>query len=190
MSNYKTKLEKIKAFAFDVDGVLTSGAVICFPQTGDLIRTYDAKDGFGLRMALMKGFVVGIITGGEGDSIIKRFIPNLATEVYTKSRDKLPIFAQFCKKYSLRPEEVAFVGDDLPDLEIMANCGLAVAPSDAVQEVKAVADYVSLYPGGRGCVRDLIEQVLKVQGKWDFNPAFYDQWRKKKGEEFEKLFNQ
>ncbi len=189
MENYKVKLSNIKAFAFDVDGVLTNGQVICHPDSGELVRSYDAKDGFGLRMALMKGYIIGIITGGEGGSIVKRFVPNLATEVFTASRDKVPVFEEFCKKYNLKPEEVAYVGDDIPDIGILQICGLAVCPADAVEEVKLVCDYVSEFPGGKGCVRNLIEQVLKIQGNFDFNPEYYKTWREVKTEEFKKLFS-
>ncbi|MEG0518347.1 MAG: HAD hydrolase family protein [Bacteroidales bacterium] len=172
MSNYKTKLHNIKAFAFDVDGVFTNGNIICMPD-GDLIRTYNAKDGFGLRMAFLKNYPIAIITGGDSPSITKRFHPNLAHEIYLTSRHKVPDFLDFCSKYSLKPEEVAFVGDDIPDIPILKICGLAVCPSDAVPEVKAVCDYVSLFPGGQGCVRDLVEQVLKVHNNWDFDPQEY-----------------
>ncbi len=172
MSNYKTKLHNIKGFAFDVDGVFTDGSVLCTPE-GDLLRSYNSKDGFGLRMAFLKGYPVAIITGGNSNSITKRFIPHLANEVYLKSRNKVPDFLDFCEKYKLKPEEVAFVGDDLPDIPILKICGLAVCPADAVAQVKEVCDYVSLYKGGEGCVRDLVEQVLKVHGKWEFDPEAY-----------------
>lgn len=169
MSNYKVKLHNIKGFAFDVDGVFTDGSVLCTPE-GDLLRSYNSKDGFGLRMAFLKKYPVAIITGGNSASITKRFLPYLAHEVYMKSRNKVPDFLDFCSKYEVNPNEVAFIGDDLPDIPILKICGLAVCPADAVPEVKAVCDYVSLYKGGDGCVRDLIEQVLKVHGKWEFDP--------------------
>ena len=189
MENYKVKLKNIKAFAFDVDGVLTNGEVICFPEKGDLVRSYDAKDGYGLRVALINGYIIAIITGGMGDSIIKRFVPNLATEVFTASRDKLPVFENFCKKYSLSPDEVAYVGDDIPDIPVLLKCGLAVCPADACEEVKAVCDYISEKNGGRGCARELIEQVLKVQGKWLHDPQKYNEWRIKKDQEYNNLFS-
>lgn len=169
MSNYKTKLHHIKAFAFDVDGVFTNGNVLCMPD-GDLLRTYNSKDGFALRMAFLKQYPIAIITGGNSNSITKRFIPYLAHEVYLKSRHKVPDFLDFCNKYDLKPEEVAFVGDDLPDIPVLKLCGLAVCPADAVPEVKEACDYVSLFKGGEGCVRDLVEQVLKIHGQWEYNP--------------------
>jgi 3-deoxy-D-manno-octulosonate 8-phosphate phosphatase (KDO 8-P phosphatase) len=187
--NYKVKLRGIRGFAFDVDGVFTTGSVMCLPD-GDLIRTYNAKDGFGLRMAFMNYYKIAIISGGESESIKKRFMPTLANEVYMGSRNKVPTFLEFCKKYNLKPEEVAYVGDDLPDIPVLQICGLAVCPADAVEEVKAVCDYVSLYKGGKGCVRDLVEQVLKIQGKWEFNPNHYKDWREKRDEAFEEMYHQ
>lgn len=176
MANYKTKLHQIKAFAYDVDGVLTDGSFLSFPD-GDLLRIFNAKDGFGMRMANLNGYKQAIITGGVSESIVNRFlhigIPE--DDIYQRSRMKLPDFEAFCQKYSFKPEEVAFVGDDIPDIIVLQKCGLAVCPSDAVAEVKEVCDFVSLYPGGHGCVRDLIEQVLKVQGKWIFNCKAYSE---------------
>lgn len=167
MANYKTKLHQIKAFAFDVDGVLTDGTFQCTAD-GDLLRIYNAKDGFGLRTAINQGFPVAIITGGLSKSISNRLIPVGVKEcdLYQNSRNKIPDFEDFCSRYGFKPEEVAFMGDDIPDIPILKVCGLAACPADAVPEVKAVCDYVSAFNGGKGCVRDLIEQVLKIDGKW------------------------
>lgn len=172
--NYKVKLKNIKAFAFDVDGVLTDGSIFSTPE-GDLLRTFYAKDGFAIRMCKMHGFPVGIITGGVSESIVKRFrtLGVFNEDIYQKSRNKVPDFLDFCKRHDLTPENVAFIGDDIPDIGILRICGLAVAPADAVDEVKDVADYISTYPGGKGCVRDLIEQTLKVHDKWCLDPEEY-----------------
>ncbi len=188
MSNYKVKLHKIKAFAFDVDGVLTNGDIICLPENGDLLRTFDSKDGLGMRIAYMCGYHLAIITGGRSQSIYKRFYPVLAHEVIMDAQDKLPVFEDYCKRNNFAPEEVVYVGDDLPDIPVLQKCGLAVCPADAVEEVKAVSDYISHRPGGKGCVRDIIEQVLKVQGKWNLNPALYQAWRHNIDEEFHKMY--
>ncbi len=170
MGNYKNRLHKIKAFVFDVDGVLTDGSIIS-TLDGDLLRVFDSKDGFGMRMAIMNGFKIGIITGGNSDSILKRFLALSIPEedIYQLSRDKAPDFYDFCSKHQLSPEEVAYVGDDIPDIPVLKICGLAACPSDAVVEVKEVCDYISTHGGGKGCARELIEQVLKVQEKWVFN---------------------
>lgn len=165
--NYKVKLKNIKAFAFDVDGVMTDGMIFS-TLNGKLIRTFDSKDGLGLRMCSMKGYPIAVITGGVSESIVHRFeglgVPK--ENIYQKSRNKMPDFLDFCHRHGLRPEEVAYAGDDLPDIPVLKAAGLSAAPADAVPEVKDVCDYISLFPGGRGFVRDLIEQVLKVHGDW------------------------
>ena len=145
--NYKVKLHSIRAFAFDVDGVLTDGSILSTPD-GDLLRTFDSKDGFALRMCSMKGYPVAIITGGVSQSIVHRFkgLGVKEEDIYQKSRDKVPDFLDFCSRHGLKPEEVAFAGDDMPDIPVLRMAGLAVAPADAVPEVKDVCDYVSLPP--------------------------------------------
>lgn len=176
MENYKSKLNIIKGFAFDVDGVFTDGSLIC-TDNGDLLRIQNAKDGFGLRMAILKQYPTGIVTGAYSPSVEKRYIGiGMKKEnIFLKSRDKVPDFLKFCTQNNLTPSEVAYIGDDIPDIPILKICGLAVCPADAVNEVKAICDYISLYNGGRGCVRDLIEQVLKVHGDWTFDPELYSQ---------------
>lgn len=189
MTNYKVKLKNIKAFVFDVDGVLTDGSIICMPETGDLVRTFNAKDGLGMRLAYMSGYTLAILTGGQSDSILKRFYPVLAHEVIQNVQDKAPVFEDFCKRHNLYASEVAYVGDDLPDIPVLKICGLAVCPSDAVAEVKGVCDFVSQFPGGRGCVRDLIEQVMKAQGKWTLDASAYQTWRRAIDKEYNRIYN-
>jgi 3-deoxy-D-manno-octulosonate 8-phosphate phosphatase (KDO 8-P phosphatase) len=163
--DYKTRLERIKAFAFDVDGVFTNGMVLV-SENGDLLRSYNSKDGHAIRMAVTSGYPVGIITGGSSATIEKRFRPLGVNDIYLKSFYKLPDFDDFCKRHNLSPDEVLFMGDDIPDIEIMEACGVACCPADAVPEVKAVAAYISSQVGGSACVRDVIVQVMKVQGRW------------------------
>lgn len=177
--NYKVKLYDIKAFAFDVDGVLTDGSIISTTD-GDLLRTFNAKDGFAIRICVQQGFPVGIITGGISDSILHRFrgvgIPD--ENICQKSRNKVPVFLDFCKRNGVKPEEVAYIGDDLPDIPVLKRAGLAVCPSDAVDEVKEICHVISPKAGGKGCVRELIEQILKVHGKWIYDPVSYaDKWK-------------
>lgn len=171
MSNYKADLQKVKAFAFDIDGVFTDGSVLMYAN-GDLLRTYNAKDGYAVRYAVEKGFPVAIITGGISETIKMRFSQFNVTDIYLGSHYKLPDFEDFCYKYSLSPSEVLFMGDDIPDIPIMEACGLPTCPSDAVAEVKKVSTFISPYKGGHGCVRDIIEQVLKVHGKWHSNDEY------------------
>lgn len=167
-------LSDIKAFAFDVDGVFTDGGILCDLQ-GELYRTYDAKDCFAVRMAAMNGYPVAVITGGRSVSIRHRFRSNGVpdTDIYLGSRDKTIDFQDFCDKYSLRREDVLYIGDDLPDLPVLALCGCAMCPSDAVNEVKAACHVVSGYPGGKGCVRHAVESVMKARGDWNFDVAEY-----------------
>ena len=170
------KLLKIKAFAFDIDGVATDGGVFCFSD-GDLLRTYDAKDGFAIRMAAMHGYPVAVITGGSSESIRKRMVTSgiAAEDVFLHCRDKREQFVQFCERHHLQPEDVMYFGDDVPDRDVMIACGCGVCPSDAVEEVKEIADWISSRPGGKGCLRECIEATLRAQGKWTFDPVVYKQ---------------
>ena len=167
-------LKSVKAFAFDIDGVATEGGVFCNSE-GDLLRTYDAKDGFGIRMAVMRGYPVAVITGGSSESIRKRMLASgvESQNVFLHCRDKREEFAIFCERYNLKPEDVMYFGDDVPDLDVLKACGVAVCPADAVDEVKEVADWVTSKPGGKGCLREAIEATLRAQGQWIFEPDVY-----------------
>ncbi len=167
-------LKSVKAFAFDIDGVATEGGVFCNSE-GDLLRTYDAKDGFGIRMAVMRGYPVAVITGGSSESIRKRMLASgvESQNVFLHCRDKREEFAIFCERYDLKPEDVMYFGDDVPDLDVLKACGVAVCPADAVDEVKEVADWVTTKPGGKGCLREAIEATLRAQGQWIFEPDVY-----------------
>jgi 3-deoxy-D-manno-octulosonate 8-phosphate phosphatase (KDO 8-P phosphatase) len=167
-------LSKIKAFAFDIDGVATDGGVFCNSE-GDLLRTYDAKDGFAIRMAVMHGFPVAVITGGSSESIRKRMMTSgvKPEDVFLHCRDKREQFAIFCQRYNLQPEDIMFFGDDVPDKDLIIAAGCGVCPADAVDEVKEVADWVTDHRGGKGCLREAIEATLRLQGKWDFDPVDY-----------------
>lgn len=167
-------LSKIRAFAFDIDGVATDGGVFCFSD-GDLLRTYDAKDGFAIRMAVMNGYPVAVITGGSSESIRKRMVTSgvKPEDVFLHCRDKREQFNQFAQRYGLDTSEIMYFGDDVPDIDCIVMSGCGVCPSDAVDEVKAVADYITSRPGGRGCLREAIERTLREQGKWEFNAGTY-----------------
>ena len=167
-------LKGIKAFVFDVDGVLTDGGIFA-NLDGELLRTFDSKDGFALRMAYMHGYRLGVISGGRSESIRKRVqqCGMKAEDVYLGSRDKIEDFEDFCRKHDLGPEEVMYFGDDLPDIPVMTVCGCGVAPSDAVDDVLEVAAHVSTKPGGKGCVRETIEMVMKLQGTWELDVQDY-----------------
>ena len=165
---------KIKAFAFDIDGVMTNGGILAMPD-GDLLRTYDAKDSFAIRMATMNGYPVGIITGGSSESIRRRFAycGVLPEDVFLHSRNKLTDFHKFCDRYGLRSEEVMFFGDDIPDIGVMKECGISVAPSDACEEVLEIADIVSPNPGGKQVIRHMFKKVMSAQGRWVFHDDVY-----------------
>ena len=171
-----TRFEDIKAFAFDVDGVFTDGLVLAMPD-GDLLRQFNSKDCYAVRTAVNNGYPCAIITGGVSQSILNRS-RSLGVEdrhLYMLSKDKEIDFLDFCRSIGLDPSQVVFVGDDIPDIPAMEAAGLGVCPADAVAEVRSAADLVSRYPGGRGCIRDLVEQVLKAQGEWKFDPK--DPWK-------------
>ena len=168
------KFLKIKAFAFDVDGVLTDGGILA-DLNGELYRVFDSKDSMAIRMAVMKGFHMAVITGGRSESIRKRFETYgiKADDVYLGSRAKIEDFQDFCNRHGLAPEEVMYFGDDLPDIPVMQACGCGVCPSDAVDEVKAIADHVSTKPGGKGCVREILQAVMQAQGIWHLDVYEY-----------------
>jgi 3-deoxy-D-manno-octulosonate 8-phosphate phosphatase (KDO 8-P phosphatase) len=156
---------------FDVDGVLSGNMIPLYPD-GDPMRTVNIKDGYAIHLAVKKGFTLGIITGGYTDAVRVRFERLGVQHIYMGSSVKKVDFADFLAKTGLRPEAVAFVGDDIPDYEVMQLVGLPAAPADAAPEVKEIATYVSPMRGGEGVARDIIEQVLKVQGLWMDEEAF------------------
>jgi 3-deoxy-D-manno-octulosonate 8-phosphate phosphatase (KDO 8-P phosphatase) len=165
MSNYKIHLHKIKAFAFDVDGVFTDGSLFV-DNDGRFLRIYNAKDGYAVRQAIKNGYHIAIITGGAEASIEHRFTNLGVQDIFLLSENKIQEFATFCARRNINADEVLFMGDDIPDVEVMHACGIACCPADAVAEVKNAAAYISEMCGGKGCVRDVIEQVMKVQKKW------------------------
>ncbi|MDR3129485.1 MAG: HAD hydrolase family protein [Tannerellaceae bacterium] len=171
MGTIPCDLRNIKAFVFDVDGVLSGNVIPLYPD-GDPMRTVNIKDGYAIHLAIKKGFILGIITGGYTEAVRVRFARLGVQHIYTGSSVKKEDFADFLKKTSLKPENVVFVGDDIPDYEVMQQVGLPVAPADAAPEVKEIAAYVSPLRGGEGVARDVIEQVLKVQGLWMDEEAF------------------
>ena len=165
MGNFKEDLSRVEAFAFDVDGVFSDGSLLLSPD-GELIRTMNIKDGFAVQLAVRKGYPVAIITGGNSEPVRKRFNLLGVHDVYLKSSRKIDDFNEFCSKYKLDPANVLFMGDDMPDYPVMEKAGFPTCPHDAVHEIKKLARYVSDRRGGDGCVRDVIEQVLRAQGRW------------------------
>ncbi len=170
MSNFKEDLTKVKAFAFDVDGVFSGN--ILLDATGGQIRSMNMKDGYAVQHAIKKGYPIAIITGGNSESVKMRFEGLGVTDIYLASSYKLDDFKDFYMKYDINPDNILYMGDDIPDYEVLQHTGLPTCPANAVEEVKAVSKYISLYDGGEGCVRDVIEQVLRVQDNWMCDKAF------------------
>lgn len=169
---FKEELQKIKALVFDVDGVLSSDCVPLHPS-GEPMRMVNIKDGYAIQLAVKKGYRLAIITGGNTASVRKRFEALGIQDVYMSAAYKMDTYKEFLKKYDLKWDEVLYMGDDIPDYQVMKHCGFPCCPADAAPEIKAIARYISPKEGGRGCGRDVIEQVLKANGDWmDNSEAF------------------
>jgi len=171
MSNYKALLTKVNTFIFDYDGVMTDGKLM-LQQDGQPLRTANVKDGYALQLAVRLGFRVVIISGGISKSVENRFESLKVKDVFLGVSNKFKVFEKFVKDNELNPENIVYMGDDIPDFKVMKRVGVPVCPSDAVEEIKDISIYISDKTGGHGCVRDIIEQVLKVQGKWMTDEAF------------------
>ena len=163
--SYKSKLKNIKAFVFDVDGVFTDGSIYLLPG-GNMSRVMNVLDGFAVVKALKNNYIIGVITGGNDPEVRNRMNYLGITDYYAKSPDKMLDFDDFKTKYNLEKEDILTMGDDVPDIQIMKNSGISACPKNSVPEVKAISDYISNIEGGKGAVRDVIEQVMKVQGTW------------------------
>jgi len=163
MINYD--LQKIRAIVLDVDGVL-SAQTITLASDGEPLRTVNIKDGYAIQLACKQELRIGIITGGDTQAVRLRYERLGVKDLYMKTAVKLTAYEDFIEKYGLRDEEVMYMGDDVPDFEVMTRCGCPCCPADACAEIKNVSLYVSHYPGGQGCVRDIIEQTMRAQNKW------------------------
>tara|TARA_B100000989_G_scaffold215099_1_gene163616 strand:+ start:460 stop:987 length:528 start_codon:yes stop_codon:yes gene_type:complete len=163
--SYKQEFRHITTFVFDVDGVFTDGSITILPD-GEMIRTMNTKDGYAVKAALHAGYSIVVISGGTNEAVRMRLNQLGVKDVYLGAQQKGAILHAFSKEKNINLENMLFMGDDIPDLEAMNLARLGCCPNDAVPEVLAVADYISHKDGGKGCVRDVIEQVLKVQGKW------------------------
>lgn len=171
MTNYKQKLKDIKVFMFDVDGVLTTGEVFLIGD--EMVRVFNSRDGYALQYAAKLGYQIFIVTGGSNPSVQARLLDLGATEVRLRSSDKVVVYKELQTKYGFQDAEVLYMGDDIPDYRVMQRVGVSTCPQDAAVEIKALADYQSPYDGGKHCVRDVIEQTLRVQGKWFSDEAHH-----------------
>lgn len=171
MANFKEDLVRVKAFVFDIDGVLSLQTII-LSSFGTPNRTVNLRDGYAIQLAVKKGYHVGVISGGQSKEYRRRLQFLGVKDVYLKSRNKIDNFNIFLKKYNLDKSEVLYMGDDIPDFEVMKISGIPVCPSDADSEIKQISAYISDKKGGEGCVRDIIEQVLRLHNNWMDSEAF------------------
>lgn len=163
--NYKETFKNITTVVLDVDGVLTNGDIILMPGMQP-VRKMNAKDGYAMQLAVRNGIRMAIITGGRSPEVKERLQGLGITDIYLGASSKMESYEDLKMCYDLKDDEILYMGDDLPDYDIMKLVALAAAPQDAAPEIKSVADYVSPVNGGKGCVRDVLEQLLKIQGKW------------------------
>ncbi len=165
MSSFAEDLKRVKAFVFDVDGVLSKDTSP-LNEDGDPVRTANVKDGFAIRNLLAMGYPVAVITGGYIDRVRFRHERLGVKYYYDNANDKVKCLDDFCLKTGVHPDDVLFMGDDLVDYRVMQKAGIPVCPQDAVPDIKAISKYISYKDGGEGCVRDVIEQTLKAQNRW------------------------
>ena len=171
MISYKEKLPSITTFIFDIDGVLTDGSVALY--NNEVVRTFNSRDGYALQFAAKIGYRVLFITGGDSPAVEKRLLRLGATEVRLRSKNKLEVYRELQEKYNFTDAQALYMGDDIPDYQVLKTVGVSTCPQDAAVEIKAICDYQSPYNGGKHCVRDVIEQTLRVQDKWFTEEAFH-----------------
>jgi 3-deoxy-D-manno-octulosonate 8-phosphate phosphatase (KDO 8-P phosphatase) len=165
MTSYKTLLKNINTFIFDYDGVLSDGSIITLDD-GEAYRTTNVKDGYALQLAVKKGYRVAVISGAKANGMLNRLTALQIKDIFLGIENKAEVFENYLKDNDIRTDQVLFMGDDIPDYEVMLKAGISTCPADAAEEIRKVSNYISAFPGGKGCVRDVIEQVLKIQGKW------------------------
>ncbi|MGB1032231.1 MAG: KdsC family phosphatase [Flavobacteriales bacterium] len=172
-NNYKNQLPKISTFIFDIDGVFTDG-IVYLMNDGEQVRTANVKDGYALQYAVKMGYRVALISGGKNEVVRKRFQGLGVKDIFLASHNKVEVYEQYMKDHNLKSDEICYMGDDIPDLKVLSMVGLPCCPADAVPEVQNQSLYVSHKGGGKGCVRDILEQTMRVQGKWMTDEAH--QW--------------
>ena len=172
--SYKEIMPQISTFIFDVDGVLTDGTIQIL-ENGEMLRQMNVKDGYALKTAIDAGYKICIISGGSSEGVRERLKKLGIKDIYLGAHNKIEQYQEILNKYNLTSDEILYMGDDIPDYPVMKLVGLACAPLNAAPEIQSISHYISQKNGGKGCVRDVIEQVLKVQEKWNgtFN-AKYD----------------
>ncbi|MBM3403473.1 MAG: 3-deoxy-D-manno-octulosonate 8-phosphate phosphatase [Bacteroidetes bacterium] len=172
MAGFKEDIKHVTTFIFDYDGVMTNGSVLMLSD-GEALRMGNVRDGYALQLALRKGYRVAVISGGKSESMYKRLHMLKIKDVFLGITNKLEVFRTYLADHGLKNEQVLYMGDDIPDYEVMLEAGVPVCPADAAEEIKSIASYISGKEGGKGCVRDVIEQVLKIHGNWMTEEAFH-----------------
>jgi 3-deoxy-D-manno-octulosonate 8-phosphate phosphatase (KDO 8-P phosphatase) len=164
------KFKSIRTFVFDVDGVMTDGSVQVF-DTGEQLRTMNTKDGYCLQLAIKKGYRIVVISGGLSEGVRIRLQKLGIQDVFLKVENKLEKLLEYTREHGLEEKDMLYMGDDIPDYQVMKQVGLACAPADAAPEIRHIAAYISSFAGGHGCVRDVIEKVLKLNGHWELDTS-------------------
>lgn len=164
--NILAALKNIKAFVLDVDGVLTDGSLVLL-NDGQMARTMNIKDGYALQLAVKKEYKILAISGGVSDAVVKRLQKLGITDIYMDVKDKTVVLSSFIAAHGFTKEQVLYMGDDVPDITAMKLAGIACCPSDAATQIKSISHYIAHLPGGKGCVREVIEKVLLLHGNWN-----------------------
>lgn len=163
--NQLEKFREVHTFIFDVDGVMTDNQIL-ITEDGHLLRKMNVRDGYAIKKAVKAGFRVCIITGGSSEGVRKRLEGLGVIDIYAGKQQKMEAFKEFVEKYDLNLHGILYMGDDFPDRPVMQRVGVPTCPADAIPEILEFVDYISPFKGGDGCVRDVIEKVMKLQGKW------------------------
>lgn len=158
-------MARVRAFVFDVDGVMTDGRLLITDE-GKLLRTFHIRDGYALRKAVERGYPVAIVSGGKSEGVVKRLNQLGITDIFMDAQEKESVLLNWLNARGISGDQLVYMGDDMLDIPAMNHAALRACPSDAVQEVKNISNYISSLPGGAGCVRELIESILKVQNQW------------------------
>jgi 3-deoxy-D-manno-octulosonate 8-phosphate phosphatase (KDO 8-P phosphatase) len=172
--NVLSLFKNITTFVFDVDGVLTDSTVWLMPG-GAQMRRMNIKDGYALQLAIKKNYKILVISGAESEEVRERLRKLNVTNVYMGEKDKRACLQQFIAENNLQPSEVLCMGDDVPDIEIMQMAGISCCPADAVADIRSISHYTSSFKGGKGCVRDVIEKVMKIRGDWSTDTTIKSQ---------------
>lgn len=160
-----SKFKKIRCIVLDVDGVLTDGTIMV-TESGEFLRSFNVKDGYAIQLAVKRGIKVFVISGGQSKGVLERMKRLGVDQIHLGISNKLSLLQKISSSEGLKPDEILFVGDDIPDLESMRWCGVSVCPADAAEDIKKISSFISPFKGGKGVVRDIIEKILKLQDNW------------------------